>query len=152
MLAKRLDEFQSLREQRPAIALQHVQLEDHAEALNRWAATNADDATIYKRLGELAAERGLRLARIEPRQASPASRSPRSEGEACVSYSISLEGPFARVAGFIDDIETRLGATSVSAFRLTQASPGSSSQNVAATIETRHARVLVRTDDLGDNP
>lgn len=151
-LSTRLDEFQSRRDQRPAIAMQHTILEEHAGAINRWAAPNADDATIYRRLGELAAERGLRLARVEPRQVASSSRSTRSESEVAISYAISLEGPFARVASFIDDIETRLGATSVAGFRVTQASPGSGSQHVAVTIETRHARVLVRTDAAGDTP
>jgi len=132
-------------------------LRKQGTAINAFSAQCPEGSRLYDRFQTLASENHVRILRIEPRGKSMDSkvgRDPRASLEESVGYTIDVAGTYASVGRFIDAIESGLGASKVTSFRITpsfrnahQAS-AEDTQAVDATIETNHLRLAIPVDQL----
>lgn len=123
-------------------------LSARGEALNDWSAQVGDDTQLFERLGELARARDVKIDRLDPRAAIAPTRDAKLKDSATQASaracSMDVSGSYESIARFLEDIDTSLGASKVTMFRL---SPGVKGGGVAkagvvsATVETVHLRV-----------
>ncbi len=123
-------------------------LSARGEAMNEWSGRVGDDTQLFERLGELARARDVKIDRLDPRAAVAPSKEAKFKDSATQvsarACSMDVSGSYESIARFLEDIDTALGASKVTMFRL---SPGVKGGGVAragmvsATVETAHLRV-----------
>ncbi|GIK17868.1 MAG: hypothetical protein DYG93_04225 [Leptolyngbya sp. PLA2] len=119
------------------------ELTARAVEIDRQSRASGEPAMLYDTLTGAAASHGVRIDRLDPkRRATTANRRPGSRTEIeSVEYTIIAIGAFDAVARFVAQLEHEIGLTRITALRVAPR-PGDSSQEVTATIETSHYRLV----------
>ncbi len=119
------------------------ELTARATEVDRQSRASGDPATLYDTLTGAAASHGVRIDRLDPkRRATSANRRPGSKTEIeAVEYTIIAIGAFDAVSRFVSQLEHEIGLTRITAIRMAPR-PGDSPEEVTATIETSHYRLV----------
>lgn len=107
-------------------------------------ADSANPAHVYDSLGELAVRTGVRLERVEPGKGGRGVVSQCPEISVSAVHTIEATGSMSQLADFFTAIDTELGMSRVGSVRLSPI-PGSQGEQLTATLDTTHLRLVERT-------
>lgn len=133
-------------------------LEERRAALYARAAKSGDMAGLYEAFRGLAADRGVRINRVEPTAShrlpanqALADREPLGE---TFGYAVEVSGTYAAIAGFIGACERELGASRVGGFRISAEgpTPAGAEPTLTALVETVHLKLTPKVASAGDTP
>ncbi|MBL8760314.1 MAG: hypothetical protein JNL50_03345 [Phycisphaerae bacterium] len=109
---------------------------------------SSNPAQVYDRLGALASRSGVRLERVEPGKGGKGLVSQCPEIVVSAVHTVEAVGSMSQLADFFTAIDTDLGMSRVGAVRLNPV-PGSSGEQLTATVETTHLRLQERAAKPG---
>ena len=118
-----------------------AQAERELAALEAWAGTTGDEASSYSLFRSLATSHQVTIERLEPGSTRSASKPSRDARAADVgAFSLDVVGQAEQVAGFICDVDSKIGSGKVTSFRIAPL-PGVVTGRVRATLEIVQLRL-----------